>query len=58
MRYLHVDRVLLAELVAVSEQGGGVVHQPAEIETLQLKPLRTRVGEERSDRVVQPLGLA
>ena len=55
---VDVDRVPLADLVAVAQQRRRVLHHAAQIELLELEALRPRVGEKRSDRVVQPLGLA
>ena len=45
-------------LGAVAQQQRRVVQRAAHVEPRDLKPLRPRVGEKRSDRRVQPLRLA
>ena len=57
-RNLDVDHVRIPGFRAVPQQKRRVLHDFAEIEPCDGRLLGTSVGEERSDRVVQALGLS
>ena len=51
-RHVNVDNVPLLHLRAVAQEQGRIVERPADVEPRDLKPLRTRVSQEGSNRRV------
>ena len=56
--HVDVDRVPVVHLGAVPQQQRRVVERAPDVEPGDREPLRPRVRQKRSDRRVQPLGLA
>jgi len=57
-RHVHTDRVVRLHFRAIAQEQCSVLHYSPDIELRQRKPLRSRIGQERLNRLVEPFRLA